>query len=64
MCKGGCAYCRRAAREAGLRRAAFRCSTCKRTVGWCQGGDESPADPKGTRCSECFCKASKKLEAA
>lgn len=27
----------------------FRCSTCKRTVGWCQGGDDN-------RCAACWLK--------
>lgn len=33
---------------------AFRCSACRRLVGWCMGGDFDAADPTGTKCSECW----------
>lgn len=32
----------------------FTCSNCQRLVGWCMGMDESPEDPDGSLCDDCF----------
>lgn len=33
---------------------AFRCSTCRKIVGWCMGGDFDAADPNGDKCIDCW----------
>lgn len=60
-CRGECLDCVATAKRTGHRRCTFRCTTCKETVGWCDGGIDD-IDPNGTLCARCWQKRKRRRD--